>query len=86
MSESHVYPGISQIAFSDFYANSGFFDKVFTLAACDRLFIAANFDVSTKDDIGENSTSELIRYEFMEVICRIAKLKFIDSGHAADYP
>jgi len=39
----------------------------------DRAFIAVNFEV---DDIDDNPNRELCRYEFMEILVRIADAKY----------
>lgn len=57
---------------------SGLIDKQFSLSTADRLFIAANFDAN--DDSGDNSANELIRYELLEILVRVAKAKYIDTG------
>ena len=39
----------------------------------DRAFIATNFE---DDDIDDNPNRELCRYEFMEILIRIADFKY----------
>ena len=83
ISDSPTYPGINMLTFSQFCENCKIFDKNFNIATADRLFIAANFN-----DYGEvagNSTKELIRFEFLEIIVRIAKAKYIDTGLKENY-
>ena len=43
---SDLYPGISQLAFGDFCYSANLYDKYFSVATADRLFIAANFDTN----------------------------------------
>lgn len=81
--QSDLYPGISQLAFGDFCFNANLYDKYFTIASADRLFIAANFD--TNEDVGDNSANELIRYEFMEILARVVKCKYVDPGLCRSY-
>ena len=77
-SESSNYPGISQLSFSDFCQDSGLIGKHFNISTADRLFISANYNDSANS--GGNSAKELLRYEFLEVLVRIAKVKYLDPG------
>lgn len=43
----------------------------------DRIFIATNYDEAAQSD---NDESSLCRYEFFEIICRMAKTKYVESG------
>lgn len=43
----------------------------------DQIFIATNFDENQHQNNDEKS---LVRYEFLEIIVRLAKLKFKDKG------
>jgi len=52
--------------------------KYFNISTADRLFISANYNDAP--DAGANSAKELLRYEFLEVLVRIAKVKYLDSG------
>lgn len=52
---SAEYPGITGPAFSEFCQKSGLLDKHFGLAAADRLFIAANYDIN--EEQGDNASS-----------------------------
>lgn len=76
--ESILYPGVSALAFSEFCQAANLIDKTFSLSTADRLFIAANYDVS--EDAGDNSQNELIRYELLEILARMAKAKYLDHG------
>lgn len=82
--ESVSYPGISQLAFRDFCIDTGLIDKQLTSSAVDTLFIAGNFNVQQKQ-AGDNAKNELIRYEFLEVLVRIVKKKYIETGVCLNY-
>jgi hypothetical protein len=43
------------------------------MATVDRAFIAVNFE---EDEIGDNPNRSLCRYEFMEILVRIADSKY----------
>jgi hypothetical protein len=60
--------------FSTFCAQCGLIDKKLTSSTLDRLFIAANVEVSDMDD---NPDNELCRFELLEIIARCAQEKFI---------
>jgi len=53
------------------------------LAAIDRLFIAVNQDgVNVEGSNGNN----LMRYEFLEAIVRLAKTKYVEGGATSSLP
>jgi len=54
------------------------------MSDADRLFIAANYD-PTGNEGGDNAATELIRYEFIEVLVRIIRVKYIDTGMHETY-
>ena len=82
-SESESYPGIGQIIFSHFCKDCGMIGKNFNISTADRLFISANY---TDAPVEGNTAKDLIRYEFIEVLVRIAKVKYIDTCICSSYP
>ena len=52
-------------------------DAKLTAQDVDRLFIATNFE---EEDLEDNDNKALCRYEFYEIIVRLAKLKFVEKG------
>jgi hypothetical protein len=53
--------------------------KDLSITDIDRLFFAVNFEEVGADDGGDlddNPDNELCRYEFFEILVRIAKLKY----------
>ena len=48
------------------------------MSVIDRLFIAVNVEIF---DMVDNADRALCRFEFFEIIVRIAQAKFVDSGH-----
>ena len=83
-SASNEYPGISSLGFRDFCYKSRFIDKQFHASAADRLFIAANYDLDYNEG-DQNVASQLIRYEFLEILVRVAKHKFIETNKCSNY-
>jgi hypothetical protein len=55
----------------------GIIDKYLTSVDIDQIFIATNYE---EEDLDNNDDSNLCRYEYMEIISRIAKKKFLDRG------
>jgi len=49
------------------------------MSDADRMFISANYD-PTANEGGDNSAAELIRFEFLEVLVRIVRIKYIETG------
>lgn len=53
-----------------------------TVAAVDRLFIVTNFEIVDNSD---NPDRALCRYELLEILVRIANLKYRESGVVTTY-
>lgn len=66
------YPSISWLDFSNMCQKWKLVDKNLTLTTIDRVFIVTNFEVVEQED---NPDRDLCRYEFYEIICRLAKEK-----------
>jgi hypothetical protein len=71
------YPTITMIDFSNMCQLSGMMDKNLTIGTLDRLFIATNVELVDMDD---NPDNELCRFEYLEILVRIAGAKFKDTG------
>ena len=70
------YPSISWLHFADLCTMCQVIDKKFlNTAAIDRLFIAVNVELVEQDD---NPDRELCRFEFFEIIVRMAVCKYQD--------
>ena len=52
-------------------------DKNLTPTDVDRIFIATNFE---EEELEENDDNSLCRFEFMEIVARMAKTKFFEKG------
>jgi hypothetical protein len=68
-----LYPNIGWLEFSKFCEESRIIDKNCNLSMIDRAFIAVNFE---EEDLDDNPNRELCRYEFMEILVRIADFKY----------
>lgn len=55
-------------------------DKNLTSGDIDRIFITTNFE---EEDLEENDDNSLCRFEFIEIMARMAKTKFYDKGICA---
>lgn len=71
------FPSIGIINFCSWCDKCDVMDKSITIATIDRLFIASNYEVEKNDD---NPDKELCRFEFMEILLRIANAKFRETG------
>lgn len=57
-------------------------DKNLSISTLDRLFIATNVELVDMDD---NPDKELCRFEFIEILVRIAGAKYKDPGITSTY-
>ena len=71
------YPVIDWLDFVDACTAWGIIDKNLTSTDVDRIFIATNFE---DEDLEENDDSSLCRFEFVEIIARMAKTKYYEKG------
>ena len=69
------YPNINWLEFVNFVKQAKIIDQNTTLAVIDRLFIATNVEL---ERIDENPDRSLCRYEFFEILVRIAGSRFKD--------
>lgn len=73
---SSLFPYISWLDFSSFWQSWDIIDKNWTIADLDRIFIATNVQL---ESYSYNPERELWRYEFFEIIVRLAKQKYFSS-------
>lgn len=76
------FPNISWIDFSNFCEKCKIYDKNVLLATIDRIFIATNVEIEKNDD---NPDKALQRFEFYEILVRVAQFKFKDPGICPTY-
>jgi NLR family CARD domain-containing protein 3 len=74
-----IFPGTSLNQFTSYSKRARFQDKNINQSALDTMFIAVNFDIGD-DDGGDNPEGALIRYEFIELLVRLARDKFFKPG------
>ena len=80
---SSSYPAISWIDFTNFTTQCKMIDNNLQLSTVDRLFIATNVVMGTiLPDFPER---ELARYEFYEILVRLAAAKYKDPGVTPTY-
>lgn len=70
------YPCISWLEFTNITNSWKIVGKGLTQTDVDRIFIATNYE---EVDLDNNDDSNLCRYELLEIICRMAKCKYVDS-------
>lgn len=76
---SSNYPTMSMLDFSAMCKRWGIINrKDLSTNDIDRLFFAVNFEEVQGEagDLEDNPDQELCRYEFYEIVVRLAKLKF----------
>jgi hypothetical protein len=69
------YPNVGWLAFGKFATSIGLLDKNLQIKDIDRLFIVVNYEVDSHMD--DNPDKELCRYEFLELLVRMAELKYM---------
>jgi NLR family CARD domain-containing protein 3 len=77
------YPNVGWLSFSTFAERCHLVDGHCRPADIDRLFIAVNFEEVKTD---ENPDKLLTRYEFLELIVRVAGEKFVKPRKIRNYP
>ena len=70
------YPTITWLEFSSLANTWGIIGNGLSQTDVDRIFIATNFE---EVDLDNNDDSNLCRYEYIEIIVRLAKAKFMEN-------
>ena len=73
------FPSITLLDFTVFAEQTKLMDKHVILSTIDRHFIATNVEIQPTPG-EENPAKELVRFEFFEILLRIANTKFKESG------
>jgi hypothetical protein len=81
MASKSIFPAISMNDFTSFARKAKFVDKNLSSSTLDRLFIAANVEVGEEQD--DNPDKALIRFEFIELLARVAIEKYKKPGIAS---
>tara|TARA_B110000285_G_scaffold223005_1_gene277916 strand:+ start:112 stop:651 length:540 start_codon:yes stop_codon:yes gene_type:complete len=76
MASRSLYPAISLNEWSSFVRKANIIDKNCTSQMIDSHFVVVNFEA---EDQGENPDKALIRFEFIELLVRIARDKYLKS-------
>jgi len=72
-----TFPATYVIEYTQYCKRANLIDADLPLSTIDRLFIASNFEVEKTDD---NPDKGLIRFEFLELLVRVAKVKLHQPG------
>ena len=79
---SNEFPNIGQLDFSNWCSECGILDKKVTSATVDNAFVATNFE---EEDLDDNPNRELCRYEFLEILVRLADKKYKETKKVKTY-
>jgi hypothetical protein len=77
ISNPKTYPAIEWLSYVNTCQKWGIIDKNLTSTDVDRLFIATNFEEVSNE---QNDEKSLCRYEFFEIIVRMANQKFFENN------
>ena len=75
----HKFPVMCQVGFARFCKEFGICDSHVQIHDIDRLFIGTNVEI---EDQPGNPDRGLCRFEFFEVLIRIASLKYLETGQS----
>ena len=81
LASNSSWPNIGNLDFADFATKAKFLDNFVNLAAIDRTFIAAN--LKTENSIAPSNG--LKRFEFLEILVRLANIKYKESNICKTY-
>ncbi len=70
------YPSIAWLDFSKLCQSLQVVDRALSLTAIDQAFVAVNVELESLDN---NPDRDLCRYEFYEILVRMARTKYVDS-------
>jgi len=80
------FPNISWIDFGNFCERCKIIDgKGVTISTVDRAFIAANVAVEGQQLSEDNPANALCRFEFLEILARLAQSKYKETGICPTY-
>ena len=82
VADSGSVPDISQLYFLEFCQVSGITDSVVNSSILDVYFTATNFEVVEQEG---NDDRALCRYEFIEILLRIVRGKYLDTKKCDTY-
>jgi len=74
-------PDIKKREFASFCKEAGILDAHLNTGIIDTYFKATNFE---EQDMETNDDNALCRFEFLEIIIRLAKGKYLDRGKVAN--
>ena len=70
-------PDLTKYSFRQLMVESKVIDKNVTVSHIDTYFKASNFEIEDQEG---NHDLKLCRFEFLEILIRVAKAKYIDFG------
>jgi hypothetical protein len=81
LSASSSWPNIGSLDFCDFATKAKFLDNAINISTVDRTFIAANLKI----EASTAPSNGLKRYEFLEIIVRLANIKYLETKIVKTY-
>lgn len=75
------WPNIGQLDFCDLAVKAKFLDQFVNISSVDRTYIAANLKVETSSA----PSNGLKRFEFLEILVRLANIKYLESKIVKTY-
>jgi len=76
------FPSTTMNDFTTYARKAKLHDKNLNQSSIDRLFIATNYEVEQQ---ANNPDKALIRFEFIELLVRISRVKYLQSGASSTY-
>ena len=71
------WPCVTLLDFAKYIEETKMMDKNINIACIDRTFIATNFRDKDQDKDAGNPDKALTRFEFLEILCRLGKEKYM---------
>lgn len=84
LADSSEYPSISEPDYQKFCQHADVFDDSLKFVDLQIAFVATNVELGEEDQEG-NDDRNLCRFEFIEILIRIARYKFLDSGKVTSF-
>ena len=81
LAASSQWPNISSLDFCDFAGKAKIIDNVVNISSVDRTFIAATLKVAESNA----PSNGLRRFEFLEIMVRLANIKFLETKIVKSY-
>ena len=85
LSSKSSYPALTQLDYSHFVQKSKIIDRNVNISAVDRAFIGTNVIPRGGPEVPNNPGNALSRFQFLEIIVRLATEKFRGPGYVETF-